>query len=195
MTMSKRRIPGALLAALMTTGVNVSAAPPPLTAAPPADGGHGPDKQQREEILKKIHTGFILELGEILELDTAGTIKLSERLQPFDAKRITLRMAAWDDMQALKKLSKGTGEGDPVKIGRRLAQTHVDLAQVDQAELEELLKGLSPDKAAKAALFLAEYPRRVEHMARDIIRERWMKQHPDAAPQGSPQGDHHWGEE
>jgi hypothetical protein len=155
---------------------------PIARAAPPG----APDRATREQVLKKIHTSFILELGEMLELDTPATIKLSERLQPYDSRRIQLRMDTWDAMEQLKKISKGKAEGDPVELARKIAKNRMQLAQVDSEELEELIKGLPPDKVAKAALFLAQYPRRIERMARDILQER-MRDNPGEGP-GAPPG-------
>lgn len=145
------------------------------------------DRGQREQMLKKIHTGFVLELGEILGLDTAGTIKLSERLAPYDKQRIQVRMETWDAVQVLKGLSAGKGPGNAAEIARRIAKNRVQLAQIDQEELEEIMKGIPADKVAKAALFLTEFPKRIERMAREIVRERMMKNGEMPGPGGERQ--------
>jgi hypothetical protein len=40
-------------------------------AEPPNGGWHRPDREQRLQMMQKIHTGFILELGQLLALDTS----------------------------------------------------------------------------------------------------------------------------
>jgi hypothetical protein len=138
-------------------------------AEPPNGGWHRPDREQRLQMMQKIHTGFILELGQLLALDTAGSIKLAGRLQPFDDQRIQVRLGIGDAMDQLKQAAKqGGGGSDMAALARQVGQARVQLAQIDLQELEEILKGLPPDKVAKVAVFMAEYPRRVEHLAHEI---------------------------
>jgi hypothetical protein len=158
-------------------------------------GGPGLDRSQREAVMKKIHTGFVLELGEILGLDTPATIKLSARLDPFNERRISLRLDSRDAMEKLRKISKGTAEGDVVALARRIAQNRVEAAQVDQQEMEEIIKGLSPEQTAKAALFVTEFPHRVERMAREILDEHGWNHPGSGGPEQAPHGQGHWGGE
>lgn len=144
--------------------------------------------------MKKIHTGFILELAEMLGLDTTGTIQLSARLEPFNQRRIALRLESRDAMEKLRKIAKGHGEGDVVALARRIAQNRVESAQVDQQEMEELMKGLSPEQTAKAALFVTEFPHRVERMAREILDEHGLNR-PGAGQEQAPHSAGHWGDE
>jgi hypothetical protein len=166
-------------------------------AAPGWDGANvGLDHSQREAVLKKIHTGFILELAEMLGLDTAETIKLSARLEPFNQRRITLRLESREAMEKLRLIAKGHGEGDVVALARRIAQNRVECAQVDQQEMEELIKGLSPEQTAKAALFVTEFPHRVERMAREILDEHgWNHPGSGGGPEQGPHGFGHHGDE
>jgi hypothetical protein len=148
-----------------------------LLVSPLADAQMMPhmDRGQRESMLKKIHTGFVLELGELLGLDTAGTIKLSERLAPYDKQRVQLRLDSWDAMQSLKQIAAGKGSGNAADLARRMSRNRVQIAQIDQEELEEVLKGLAPDKVSKVAVFAIEYPKRIERMGREILRDRMVK--------------------
>jgi hypothetical protein len=167
-------------------------------SGPAGSQGEGPgaglDRPQREAVMKKIHTGFVLELAEILGFDTPATIKLSARLEPFNEKRIALRLDSRDAMEKLRKIAKGHGEGDVVALARRIAQNRVESAQVDQQEMEELIKGLTPEQTAKAAVFVTEFPHRVERMAREILDERGGWGHSGGSPDQAPRGGH-WGDE
>lgn len=161
-----------LLSAMLSS--TAMAAPPPADAADGSEsGGSEMSRDRRAQVLKKIHTGFILELGELLELDTTGTVKLSERLKKFHDQRIQLRLDTGDAMEALRKIAKqGTNPAEAPALARKIAQNRIQLAQLDQQEMEEIIKGLPPEKVAKVAVFMAEYPRRVEHLARELQRER-----------------------
>jgi hypothetical protein len=134
-------------------------------------------REQRAQMLKKLHTGFIVELGELLELDTAGTVKLADKLKKYDEQRIQLRLDQGDTMDALRKAAKQPAGVDAAALARKLAQGRIQLAQVDQAEMEEIFKQVPADKIAKVAVFMAEYPRRVERVARELQRERFIREH------------------
>lgn len=152
---------------------------------PGRDGPKGPppDRAQREQMLRRVHTAMVLELGELLGLDTAGTIKLSDRLKKYEDQRVQLRLDSFDGMAQLRRASKGEGAGiDAAATARKLAANRVKLAEVDQKELEDVLQGLPADKAAAVAIFLTEFPRRIERMAHGV-RERGGKGGP-RGPEG-----------
>jgi hypothetical protein len=149
----------------------LAAPPPPPPAGMPAGHGRpdGPpmDRAQLEKMLRKIHTMAVVELGEILDLDTAGTIKLSERLSRYEDQRLPLRLENWEAMQQVKRAARGEATADTSGLARKMAANRVALAQIDQKELEDVLTGLAPEKAAKVALFLTQFPKRIEHMAHE----------------------------
>jgi hypothetical protein len=181
------RLTTALLASIVL-GVPVAThARPPTPPDRGERGGPPPmDRAQRERMLRKMHTMFVLELGEILGLDTAGTIKLSERLARHAEQRITLQLDNMTAMESLRRAAHGGDASvDAAGLARRVAQNRVQLAQVDQAELGEVLTGLSPDKAAQAAVLLASFPKRMEHLA-GKARGRGHGRH--GGPDGPPPG-------
>lgn len=163
-----RTLPALALATLALAAPASRAAPP---AGAPVRGDrmeerHGPkSREQREKMLRRVHTQFVLELGELLGLDTAGTIKLSERLKKFDDQRVQLRLDTYDAVGQLRAIARGEGTGDATAIARRMAANRTKLAELDQKELDEVLQGIPPDKAARVALFVPEFGRRVERMA------------------------------
>ena len=155
-------------------------------------GGQRPDgppmdRGQRERMLRKMHTVFVVELGDILELDTATTIKMSEKLARHVEQRVQLQLDNFEAMEQLRRAAKGEGSVDAAATARRIAQNRIQLAQVDQAELNEVLTGLSPEKAAKAALLMTKFPKRMEHLAGKARGQGPMG--PDMPP--PPMGDDH----
>jgi len=140
--------------------------------AGPGREGHRPDRQQRIEMMKKIHTGFLVELGALIDLDTAGTLKLGEQLKPYNDQRVQLRLEMGDTMDQLRQIAKdGGNNGEAASLARRISQLHVQLAQLDQQQLDVILKSVPADKVAKVAVFCAEDPKRIERMAHEIHRE------------------------
>jgi len=156
------------LRTMMGTGLGLWLAASTALARP-GEGRHRDhrpmDREQREKMLHKVHTMAAIELGDLLGYDTAGTIKLSERMVKFDDPRIHTLLDNFEAMSQLKRAAKGEGAADVPALVRRLGENRVKLAQLDQQQLAELTSGLPPEKAAKVATFLARFPRRVEQMA------------------------------
>lgn len=180
----------ALLALALATPHSALARPqrgPDMMGAHRPDGPPQMDRGQRERMLRKMHTVFVVELGELLELDTAGTIKLSDKLSKHADQRVQLQLDNFEAMEQLRRAAKGEGSIDAAAAARRIAQNRIQLAQVDQAELNEVLAGLAPEKAAKAALLMTKFPKRMEHLAGQARGHGPMG--PDMPP--PPMGDDH----
>jgi hypothetical protein len=140
-------------------------------AAPPPPDEPRLEREHREQMLRKVHTMMVIELGEILELDTAGTIKLSDRLRKYGDERVRLRLENFDAMQELRQIAE-TGAGDAAGLARRLVANRVKLAELDARELDDVIAGQPPARVVKIAQFLARFPQRLEHMGRGIADER-----------------------
>jgi hypothetical protein len=151
------------------TGIGLFLAATTALAAPGeerrGDGEPPMDRGQRQKMMQKLHMMAAIELGDLLGLDSAGTIKLTERLKRFDDPRIQTQLDNFEAMHQLKRAAKGEAGADVPALIKRIGDNRVKLAQLDQQELADLTKDLSTDKAAKVAVFLARFPRRVEHMA------------------------------
>lgn len=149
----------------------------PALAAPPRERPLRvpSDPDAREEVLRDAHTTFVIELGELLSLDAAGTIRLRERLQKFEAQRAPLRREMIESMQTLEKVAAGKVAGDGAALARKGAQYRLQMAEIARQELEEILVGLSSEQAAKVALFLARLPKRMELPPADAAGARPAK--------------------
>lgn len=162
-----RTLPALALAAL-ALGTPVPALARPH-GPPPAGQREGAppkmDRAQREKMLRKMHTMAVIELGELLGLDTAGTIKLSDKLSRYADQRVQLQLDSFDAMEQIRRIARGEGTADVASLARRVAQNRVQLAQIDQSELNDVITGLPPEKAAEATLLLARFPKRMEHLA------------------------------
>lgn len=130
------------------------------------------DPAHREQMLQKISALKVTELSRILELDAAGSAELAARLKPFDEERTRLRVESFAAMKKLRNPQGATGSSNGVDAAALLARNRVKLAQIDEREMQEVLKGLSGEKAEKASLFMLQFPRRVEKMADKMHKRR-----------------------
>jgi hypothetical protein len=95
--------------------------------------GHPPmDGAQRRKMMQKVHTMAAIELGELLGLDAAGTIKLSERLKKFDEPPIQSQLDNFEAMDGLKRAAKNGTVNDVPALVKRIGDNRVKLAQLDQ---------------------------------------------------------------
>jgi len=155
--------------ALLLVGVLLA---PPASAGPRGGGEGRFNPEKRERMLRRAHTLMVMELAERLSFDSAATIKLAERLRKFEDQRVALRLENWEAMKTLRAINEGTGTGDAVALTKKVAANRVKLAQVDEAELAEMLVAVPPDQAAKVAVFVGEFTNRLERVARDAARSK-----------------------
>ncbi len=143
----------------------VAAVPLAALAAPPADppggpkGGAAPPAEVQERMVKRMRVARALGLAEALDLDAAEATKLAEALDRLDQKR----KPAWKEhdeaMQVLRQAARGDKDAqskvdDAVK---KLFQARSQLAAIDREAYETVAKGLSPEKRARAAIFLGRF--------------------------------------
>ncbi len=163
----------------------------PMQAPPPGRGAMRPgeegdrdegrrppppmDRAQRQKMLRKAQYLSVMELAEILELDTAGAVKLTERLAKYDEPRIQARLELGDALDQLRKIAHGAAQGDAAGLAKKVTAARVQVAQLDQKEVDEVTAGLAPEKTAKVVLFFAEQTRRLE---------RFVRRGPPGGPRG-----------
>ena len=128
-------------------------------------------RDRREKLLRRAHTIMVMELGDRLGLDSAAVIKLTERLRRFDDERVALRL---ENLDLVKRLKAAGNRPSPETVDavKKIAANRVRLAQVDEAELTDLLAQVPPEKAAQVALFVGEFANRLERVAREAVRNR-----------------------
>jgi len=171
MVFSMSRVPRwfALVAVLSLVPALASAGPRERTGG---DRGTPEERRERrEKLLRRSHTMMVMELGDRLGLDSAAVIKLSERLKKFDDERVSLRLANLDLMRELRASGDAPAPNAVASV-KKLAANRVRLAQIDEAELAELLTQVPPDKAALVASFVGEFSNRLERIAREVFREK-----------------------
>ena len=184
--------------------------PPPAPGAMrPAEGddrddGRRPpppmDRASRQKMLRKAQYLSVMELAELMDLDTTGAVKLTERLAKYDEPRIQARLDLGDSLDQLRKIAEGGAQGDAAGLAKKITAARVQIAQLDQKEVDEITAGLTPEKTAKVVLFFAEQTKRLERFVRhgppgrprgeDERGAPGMGHHrgPPGAPGAGPQG-------
>ena len=125
-------------------------------------GGPGTDEQV-ERMEKRARLARNLGLAEALDLDTAQSNKLSDALAKLDDKRVALHKQTRDARQLLRKAAGGEKVTAAEVDGAiaKLLDLRTQSAALDKETLSIVTKDLSPEKKARATLFLARFEQKM----------------------------------
>jgi hypothetical protein len=133
-------------------------------AQAPGAGKPGPGRPDPERLEKRMRLARTLGLAEALDLDTAQALKADETLARFDDRRKAIGKQAADARDVLRRAA-----GDPKASAAevdgavaKLLDARTQAAALDREALQALTQGLSPDRKARATLFLWQF-RRLQH--------------------------------
>jgi len=135
---------------------------PPCESCRHGKGGPGTD-DRIEKMEKRGRLARNLGLAEALDLDTAQANKLADALAKVDDKRLALHKQQRDARQLLRRAAQGEKvtaaevDGALAKILDVRAQS----AALDKETVAIATKDLSPEKKARAALFLGRFEQRM----------------------------------
>jgi BMFP domain-containing protein YqiC len=163
--LEKEKVMKKMLWALAVVPFLAVAAPPPGGGPGGPPGGEGPNPEQMQKRMRLART---LGLAEALDLSDAEALKVRDTMNKFDEKRAPLQKQLWESMQVLRKAAGGdqaaTKEVD--KAIKTAFDARAQIQVVDRESFQAVTKDMSPEKRAKAALFLARFQGRMkaEHM-------------------------------
>jgi hypothetical protein len=131
---------------------------PPGAAGP---NGAGPkfDPQRMEKRMRLART---LGLAEALDLDEPAALKLGQTMAKFDDRRVAVRKQLHDARQVLVKAAQGekvTAAEVDQAITRSL-DGRAQLQAIHREMVAAVTKDLTPEKKARAVIFLAKFQRR-----------------------------------
>jgi len=150
---------------------------PALAVAAPPDApgrgpqGAGPDDQARmQQAQKRMRVARTIAFAEALDLDEAGAMRVRDVMARFDERRAPLRKQIMDNVRVLRDAARGDkAAGAQVdQAVQRLRDARTKLHALNGELFQQLTQGLSPEKKAKAALFLARF----EHRAHGMMHRR-----------------------
>ena len=147
-------LPAALLLAL-----------PALTSAQGAGTGPGPGgpnanpEEHFAQMEKRMRVARALGLAEALDLDEKQAEKMREVLGRFDDQRQPLMKQMHDGMQVLRQAARGD-KANLAKVDegvQKVFDARGKLTSLDRDMFQAISKDLSPEKRARAAVFLAHF--------------------------------------
>lgn len=117
--------------------------------------GHGdPEKME-----KRMRLARTLGLAEALDLEPAQALKLGEAVARFDERRLTLHKQVRDAREVLRRAARGE-QVPPAEVDQaiqRALEARTQLQAIDRDVVATVTKDLSPEKKARAVLFLDRF--------------------------------------
>ncbi len=136
-------------------------------AGPGPKGGAGPhagpDAQWNPEMAqKRMRVARTLGLAEALDLDSAQALKLSEQLSKVDAKRFALIQQMRDSHQVLRRAAQGekVAGAEVDQAIQKALEARSQIVALDREVVATVTKDLTPQKKARAVMFLARFSHR-----------------------------------
>ncbi len=139
----------------------------PARGAGPGQGVGPDDPARMERMQKRMRLARTLGLAEALDLDDAGAIRARDVMAKFDERRAPLRKQVADNVRILRDAARGDKDAG-AKVDQavqHLREARTQLQALKSEMFQQLSQGLSPQKKAKAALFLATF-----HAHADMMR-------------------------
>jgi len=130
------------------------------------DTGDNPARQ--EQVQKRMRLARTLGLAEALDLDEAGALKMRDLIAKYDDRRAPLRKQVRDSVRILRDAAQGdqAAAGNVDAAIKNLRGAHSQLQGLNEELFQQMTQGLSPQKKARAALFLARFRERETRMVR-----------------------------
>ncbi len=149
----------AVLAAVPALALAQGGPPPGTGPGGPGYGPPGTPAQRFEQMEKRMRIARAVGLSEALDLDEAGATKLAGTLSRFDDQRKPLMKQVHDSMQVLRRAASGDAPSlkQVDEATKAIFDARAKMQQIDRDMYSAVAKDLSPEKRARAAVFLAHF--------------------------------------
>jgi hypothetical protein len=159
MTMRKQLL-GTMLAAVIPLAALAQGAPqgaPQGTAA----GANGP-RFNPERMEKRMRLARTLGLAEALDLDAPAALKLGDTIAKFDDRRVAAHRQMRDAREVLRRAAGGekVAATDVDGAIQKALDARAQITAIDRETVAAVTQGLTPEKKARAVLFLAKFQHR-----------------------------------
>ncbi len=157
----RKLVIAALLAAGLPLAVHAQGGPPAGAQGPQQGQGAGP-RHDPARMEKRMRLARTLGLAEALDLDAPAALKLGETIGKFDDRRVAARKTMHDSREVLRRAAQGEKVSAAEVDGaiQKALDARAQLAAVDRETVTAVTQGLSPEKKARAVLFLAKFQHR-----------------------------------
>jgi hypothetical protein len=157
----KKKLVMMALAALPLAALAQGAPGPGMGPGRGGRNGH-PDPARVERMEKRMRLARTLGLAEALDLDAQQALKLGDALAKFDERRLAAHKQLFEAHQVLRKAAQAD-KAAPADVDQAIQKAFDARAQVqaiDKEAFAAISKDLSPEKRARAVLFLARFQNR-----------------------------------
>jgi hypothetical protein len=124
--------------------------------------GNGPMQGNPERMEKRMRLARTLGLAEALDLDAPQALKLGESVAKFDERRLAARRQMHDAREVLFRAAKGekVTAGEVDQAIQKALEARAQIQVVDRELVTAVTQGLTPEKKARAVLFLSKFQQR-----------------------------------
>lgn len=142
------------------------AAPP----GPPPGRGPGDEGARRERMERRMRMARTLGLAEALDLSEAEALKVREVLGGYDARCAPLRAQVRESGDVVRRAARG----DPAaqkgldEALQKVREARSQLLAIHDEMFQSVTKGFTPERKARAALFLQRFQQRQGAFGRDM---------------------------
>jgi hypothetical protein len=111
---------------------------------------------------KRMRLARTLGLAEALDLDAPAALKLGDTIGKFDDRRVAVHKQMREAGEVLRRAAQGekVSAGDVDAAIQKGLDARAQLATIDRETVAAVTQGLTPEKKARAVLFLAKFQRR-----------------------------------
>ncbi len=132
-------------------------------AGPGAGPANAPARFERME--KRMRLAATLGLAEALDLDDQATLRVRDVIARDAEQRIPLMRQMRENVRVLRAAAGGdaAAAGQVDAALQRMRDTRAQMQKLDDQTFQQITNGLSPEKKARAAMFLARFRERSRH--------------------------------
>ena len=165
----RKQLFAVVLSAAIPLAALAQGSPPPTGAAPKgtpgaSSGASGPDQRRfnPERMQKRMRLARTLGLAEALDLDAPAALKLGDGLAKLDDRRMALHKTMHESREVLRRAAQGekVPGAEVDQAIQKALDARAQLQALDRETVQTVTQGLSPEKKARAVLFLAKFQRR-----------------------------------
>ena len=129
-------------------------------------GQDGDNPARQEQVQKRMRLARTLGLAEALDFDEAGALKMRDLIAKYDDRRTPLRKQVRDAVRTLRDAAQGdqTAAGNVDAAIKNLRGARAQLQGLNEELFQQMTQGLSPQKKARAAIFLSRFHERETRM-------------------------------
>jgi hypothetical protein len=156
---------GTILAAAIPLAALAQGGPPqggPQGQGPGATSKEAGPRFSPEKMEKRMRLARTLGLAEALDLDAPAALKLGETIGKFDDRRLAAHKTMHDARQLLVRAAQGekVPAADVDQAIQKSLDARAQIAAIDRETVAAVTQGLTPEKKARAVLFLSRLQQR-----------------------------------